>query len=156
MTSGAYFETFLARYVSTVALVWAKQVSGTSFDFGNGIDVDASGNIYITGYFDDSATFGSGGPTATTLTSSGDDDIFLARYDSTRALLCAKQAGCTDTSGVPNQNRDVSTATGYRRLLWGALGAASAIPFTGRRATVTSSLPATTVRVRSRERGVPA
>ena len=64
------------------------------------MNVDASGNSYITRYFSVSATFGASGTTATTLTSDGDDDIFLARYDSTRALVCAKQAGGT--------SRDVS------------------------------------------------
>ena len=109
LTSAAQVEMFLARYDSTGALVWAKQASGTSFDFSKSIDVDASGNSYITGYFDGSATFGAGGATATTLTSHGRDDIYLARYDSTGALVWAKQAGDADAGGT-----DSDRAAGIR------------------------------------------
>ena len=45
-------------------------------DSGFGIAVDGSGNSYITGFFGGSATFGS-----TTLTSSGNSDVFIAKYD---------------------------------------------------------------------------
>ena len=131
LTSAAQVEIFLARYDSTGALVWAKQASGTSFDFGNSIDVDASGNSYITGYFDGSATFGAGGATATTLASSGQDDIFLARYDSTGALVWAKQAGGTDYDRAFHIRVDASGnsyITGYFEgsATFGAGGAAAA------------------------------
>ena len=100
LTSDGDSDIFLARYDSTGAFAWARRAGGTSTDDGYAVDVDASGNSYITGYFSGSATFGAGGTTATTLTSDGDDDIFLARYDSTGALVWAKQAGGT--------SRDVS------------------------------------------------
>ncbi len=52
--------------------------------------VDAYGNSYITGYFRESATFGT-----TTLTSSSDcnSDIFVAKMDINGNWLWAKQAG---------------------------------------------------------------
>ncbi|WP_460473558.1 Ig-like domain repeat protein, partial [Emticicia fontis] len=51
---------------------------------------DASGNVYVTGYFNNSVTM-----RATTLTSSGADDIFLAKYDVAGNLLWARKAGGT-------------------------------------------------------------
>jgi hypothetical protein len=48
-------------------------------------------NIYATGYFSDVADFGY----ATTLTSAGSTDIFLAGYTQSGQLLFAKSAGGT-------------------------------------------------------------
>lgn len=67
---------------------WAKNASGASDDRSYGIDVDASGNSYITGFFSDTSTFGN-----TLLTSAGDHDIFIAKYDAYSNLLWAKKAG---------------------------------------------------------------
>ncbi|MBS1776053.1 MAG: T9SS type A sorting domain-containing protein [Bacteroidetes bacterium] len=49
---------------------------------------DLQGNIYATGYFKDSINLG-----AVTLVSSGDRDIFIAKYNSNGSLLWATKAG---------------------------------------------------------------
>ena len=51
---------------------------------------DNAGNSFITGYFNNTATFGS-----TSLTSSGLQDIFIAKYNSSGVLLWVKKAGGT-------------------------------------------------------------
>jgi len=48
-----------------------------------------------TGSFQTTTTFGSGEAGETTLTSAGDHDIFLARYNSAGTLVWAKRAGGT-------------------------------------------------------------
>jgi photosystem II stability/assembly factor-like uncharacterized protein len=53
---------------------------------------DASGNVYVTGYFNNSIIL-----RGTTLTSSGADDIFLAKYDAAGNLLWARRAGGTSS-----------------------------------------------------------
>ncbi|HMT35320.1 MAG TPA: T9SS type A sorting domain-containing protein [Chitinophagaceae bacterium] len=52
---------------------------------------DAIGNVYVTGAFKDSVKFGN-----TTLTSSGDHDMFIAKMDSTGQWIWAKNAGGQD------------------------------------------------------------
>jgi PKD repeat protein len=67
---------------------WAKQAGGSSDDYGSAIAVDNSGNSYVTGCFEGTAVFGS-----TTLNSSGNEDIFVAKMDSNGNWLWAKKAG---------------------------------------------------------------
>ncbi|MBI4661893.1 MAG: immunoglobulin domain-containing protein [Verrucomicrobia bacterium] len=88
-------EIFIAKYDSTGNVLWAKKAGGTGNDSGNGIAVDSAGNCYVTGYFRDRATFGVGDLILfrTTLTSKGNTDIFLAKYNSSGRLVWARQAG---------------------------------------------------------------
>ena len=51
---------------------WAKNAGGLTTDRGNSIAVDGSGNSYITGSFQGTATF-----ETTTLTSAGGEDVFI-------------------------------------------------------------------------------
>jgi len=71
---------------------WAKSAGGTTGNVGYSIAIDAAGNTYITGSFGDSTiTFGT-----TTLTNSGADDIFIAKYDANGNIVWAKSLGGTD------------------------------------------------------------
>jgi len=90
LTSSGYKDIFVAKLDINGNWLWAKQAGGTSDDYGYGIAVDANGNSYVTGYFYGSAIFGT-----TTLTSSGDKDIFVAKLDSNGNWLWVKQAGGT-------------------------------------------------------------
>lgn len=71
---------------------FAKRVGGTQFENAMGIAVDSSSNIIVSGYFSGTADFD---PSAAThnLTSSGGNDIFLARYDSAGNFLWAIAIG---------------------------------------------------------------
>jgi len=82
------YEMFIAKYDSNGNLLWTKSAGGTGDDQGNGISTDFNGNVYITGSFESSITFGS-----TILTSIGYDDIFLVKYNSSGNFLWAKSAG---------------------------------------------------------------
>jgi len=81
-------EIFITKYDKSGNVLWAKQAGGTHDDNGRGIAVDGSGNIIVTGFFSGVATFGT-----TTLTSAGNHDIFLAKYDPSGNLTWIYQAG---------------------------------------------------------------
>ncbi|MDI3503422.1 MAG: hypothetical protein PWP64_358 [Candidatus Cloacimonadota bacterium] len=87
-TSSGYYDIFIAKMDSSGNWLWAKRAGGANGDKGYGIAVDESGNSYVTGYFQGSASFGT-----TTLTSSGGNDIFIAKMDSSGNWLWAKRAG---------------------------------------------------------------
>ena len=80
-----------SKSTSTGALAWewAQKAGGSSADdHSNAIAIDANGDVYVTGSFEQTATFGS-----TTLTSAGDVDIFVAKMNSSGHWLWAIQAG---------------------------------------------------------------
>ena len=87
------------RSSSTGALAWelAQKAGGSSGDDrSNAVAVDSNGDVYVTGAFEQTATFGS-----TTLTTAGNDDIFVAKMNSTGHWLWAVQAGGTyDDQGM--------------------------------------------------------
>jgi hypothetical protein len=90
-TSSGSYDVFIAKYDAAGNFQWAARAGSSGEDFGRNIAVDGSGNSYITGTFRNLASFGS-----TTLTSSGDEDIFIARYDASGNVLWAKRAGGTN------------------------------------------------------------
>jgi hypothetical protein len=83
--------TVFRKYDSFGTLVLTKQF-GTASTYMQGIDVDASGNIYVTGYFSGSGDFDPGAATAT-LSAAGNKDAFFARYDAAGNYVYAKQIG---------------------------------------------------------------
>jgi hypothetical protein len=73
----------------------AFRAGGTGGDFGTGIAVDKNGNIYVTGYFEGTATFGE-----KSLTSKGKKDAFVAKYNPEGGLVWVQtQAGTGDDQG---------------------------------------------------------
>jgi len=104
-------DIFVAKMDINGNWLWAKQAGGTDYHGGYGIAVDANGNSYVTGYFSGSATFGT-----TTLTSSGYEDIFVAKLDINGNWLWAKQAGGTSSDigyGIAVDAYGNSYVTGY-------------------------------------------
>ncbi len=78
-------------------LDWAHRAGGPTLDRGAfGVGHDSSGNVYVTGQFQGTATFGQGQPNETSLTESGSGDVFLAKYDNAGDLQWAVQAGGSD------------------------------------------------------------
>ncbi|MBW6513892.1 MAG: T9SS type A sorting domain-containing protein [Candidatus Syntrophosphaera sp.] len=80
----------LALTAQTPEWQWAVNAGGTGTDWGQFIALDSAGNQYVTGYFEDTSSFGD-----YTLTSSGDKDIFVAKLDPAGNFLWAVKAGGT-------------------------------------------------------------
>ena len=76
-------DAFYAKYDPAGTRQWVRQVGTPEHDVCEGLDIDASGNMYIAGY-----TYGSfAGPNR------GGADIFIAAYDEHGALLWKDQFG---------------------------------------------------------------
>ena len=75
---------------SPLDFLWAKRAGGTVNDFSDAVAVDASGNVFVSGFFQ-SSTIAFDGFTLTNANSLY--DIFLAKYDNSGNALWARRAG---------------------------------------------------------------
>jgi hypothetical protein len=75
---------------------WAKSAGGTGYDGGGAITYSSDGNLLVSGYFHESATFDT-----TVLTSSHYMDVFIAKYNTAGALLWAKSIASSASYGAP-------------------------------------------------------
>jgi hypothetical protein len=77
-STGNSADIFIVKYDASGNVLWAKGAGGGGGDYGNSATIDASGNLYIAGYFNSPAVFG-----ATTLSNAGLMDIYIAKLDPT-------------------------------------------------------------------------
>jgi hypothetical protein len=85
-----YGDAFIAKYQSNGTLEWVRQVSGSEDDEVKSIAVADDGGLFVTGYFDSTATFDGGTTGPIILTSQSgyyeESDMFIAKYQSDGAL----------------------------------------------------------------------
>ncbi|MDD3235233.1 MAG: SBBP repeat-containing protein, partial [Candidatus Cloacimonetes bacterium] len=87
-TPDNYTDIFVAKLDNAGNWLWAKRAGGSYNQRGECIAVDSDGNVYITGIFEISATFGD-----INLSDIGSTNIFVAKLDSAGNWLWAKGAG---------------------------------------------------------------
>jgi hypothetical protein len=68
--------------------LWAQQAGGVGADKTRGLTTDAAGNVYMTGEFSKTATFGE-----FTVESKGDLDFFVAKYSTAGKCLWVRTGG---------------------------------------------------------------
>jgi hypothetical protein len=71
-----------------VNAIWSGREGGMLYDQANAVALDASANVYATGYFQHHAVFGN-----QSLQAAGDTDMYLAKYDASGKLLWARTGG---------------------------------------------------------------
>jgi hypothetical protein len=92
------FDCFIVKYNTSGSAQWATSISGNSSDQGQGIAVDTSGNVYVTGIYSGNSIIRectsqpvSGGAIGTTvygaLTNAGGNDCFIVKYNTNGKLL---------------------------------------------------------------------
>lgn len=69
-------DIFIAKYSPDGTLLWAKNAGGSDYDYGCGIALDGTGNVYVVGFFNGTAYW-----SGITRTSSSQGDMFIAKYD---------------------------------------------------------------------------
>lgn len=103
-TSAGLPDIFVVKYDASGNALWAKNAGGTDDDRGNNVTLDASGNVYVTGYFKSSTCFFG----STTLSNAGALDVFVTKYDAGGNVIWAVRAGGTNDDG----GTDVATDAG--------------------------------------------
>ena len=96
LTSAGQTDVFVSKLNSSGGFEWAKKFGGTSWDEGASVAVDASGNIYTTGYFAGTIDFDPGAGTIN-LTAASGTDVFVSKLNSSGDYVWAKTFGGTSS-----------------------------------------------------------
>jgi hypothetical protein len=85
-------DIFISKLDKSGNFIWAKSIGGMGDDGANSISLDSDGNIYITGYFQDTVDFD---PDAGVyaLTSAGSVDVFISKLDGSGNFIWARRMG---------------------------------------------------------------
>jgi hypothetical protein len=77
------FDVLIAKYDTSGAIQWQRTLGGASTDYGYGIAVDGSGNVYVTG--------------STNSSGAGNNDVLIAKYDTSGAIQWQRTLGGAST-----------------------------------------------------------
>ncbi len=89
LNAGIYYDIYVLKLDPNGDFLWARQLGGATDDEGFAIDVDDSGNVYTTGYFQGSADFD---PSPSTFMLSG-GGAFISKLDSMGNFVWATGGG---------------------------------------------------------------
>lgn len=95
LTAVGMYDAFVQKTNAAGALDWAVSFGGSMFEYGTGITTDTDGNVYITGYFDETVDFDPGAGEFL-LTSQGSGDIFIVKLNSDGEFIWARSIGGPD------------------------------------------------------------
>jgi hypothetical protein len=104
LSSAGNRDIYVAKYTTDGALVFAFRIGGTSNDAASNVITDASGNIYVSGWFRGTVDFDPSTTSTANLTSNGESvgadndfggDAFLVKYNSSGQYQWALNVGST-------------------------------------------------------------
>ncbi len=109
-------DIFVLKLNSKGNTVWARSFGGVSSDFGNSVDVDGEGNVFITGIFEGEVDFK--GPEGPMTAQDGDSDIFVLKLNPGGGTVWVRQFDgmfsiATDSMAVDGEGNVL--VTGYFR-----------------------------------------
>ncbi|MCB2408785.1 T9SS type A sorting domain-containing protein [Hymenobacter lucidus] len=87
-TTRGFGDVLITRYTSQGGYEWVRQYGGAGRDYLEQAVADASGNLYLTGSFDQTATFGT-----LTATTTGAYDAYLVKYSTEGAAQWVQTGG---------------------------------------------------------------
>jgi hypothetical protein len=88
-------DVFLSKFDEDGGFLWERVWGGTGSDYGYGVAVDDSGNVCVTGVFEDAVDFDPG-PASLEYVSNGNSDAFLSKLDYGGNLQWARTWGGKD------------------------------------------------------------
>lgn len=86
-------DGYLAQYSSSGSLKWIRTLGGIYGDYARTLACDKTGHVYIAGEIEGFGTVISFPGSPITITSQGENDVFVASYDLSGVLLWAKDEG---------------------------------------------------------------
>lgn len=133
VTSFSTTDVFLAKYSSTGVFNWVRtagSAGSSNQESVNGVEVDNSGNVYMTGSWFNVGNFGMTFST-TVLPNSGQFDGYVAKYTSAGAFTWANRIGGTAQEFINNftiDNNNDLYLTGYFTSTASVMGSLTLTP----------------------------
>ncbi|HTF04271.1 MAG TPA: T9SS type A sorting domain-containing protein [Bacteroidia bacterium] len=122
LSSNGGTDIFVAKYDAAGQYQWAFNIGSASDDAGNSIALDIYGYVHVTGFYDGSnVDFDPSGNTVN-LSSTGSNDIFLAKYSPAGQYEWAISIGGT----APDEGYSVALDDSEYVYLTGSLGSTNA------------------------------
>ena len=115
-TSAGNTDLFVVKYNSSGTKEWTKQLGSSGRDSANGITIDSSGNVYVTG-----VTFGG----LDWNTSAGANDLFVVKYNSSGTKQWTEQLGSESTDTANGVATDSSGNVYLEGVTYGRLNGIS-------------------------------
>ena len=89
LTSFGANDIYVAKFGTFLTHTWSNRFGDAAgSQYGQGVDIDAAGNVYACGYFTSMVSFG-----GTTLTSAGGNDIYVVKLNSLGIHQWSKRFG---------------------------------------------------------------
>ncbi len=123
LTSAGTYDVFMSKLSPSGTFVWASKIGGTSNDVGNALVVDASNNVYVTGYFAGTADMDPQAVSSWTMTTNGQDDMFLVKLSQSGVGIGEYtevnflEAFPNPTAGIITVTRSTANGKGMVRVL---------------------------------------
>jgi len=110
LTSAGTYDVFVSKLSSTGTFVWAAKMGGSNNDVGNSVGLDATNNVFVTGYFAGTADLDPQPATSVPYTSNGQDDMFLVKL-SQSGVGIGEHSAANFIQAFPNPTDGIITVT---------------------------------------------
>jgi hypothetical protein len=100
LTSAGLYDIYLTKMDASGNLIWAKSFGSSTNDWGEHVVSDASGNIYLSGRYEETIDFDPGAGVAL-LTAVDTTDYFILKLNSSGNFVWAKSVGGKLADGHP-------------------------------------------------------
>lgn len=91
--SSGFADIFIQKLDAAGNFVWIKQIGGNNNDYAYGICADTTGNVYVTGFFIDTADFDPSANVYNLVSASNNWDVFALKLNTLGNFVWAKGIG---------------------------------------------------------------